>query len=71
MFRGEIADENLSCAKNPIDTWEIEGWMDGWVGVFRTSIEVLVVETAWWVLAVQSFYILYICLKGFLSTHIS
>lgn len=39
--------------------------------VFRTSIEVLAVETGWWVHAVQLLHNLYVCLKGFLSTHIS
>lgn len=71
MFRSETADVHLSCIKNDTGAWAIEGWMGGWVDVFRTSIEVLAVENGWWVHAVQLLHNLYVCLKGFLSTHIS
>lgn len=64
--------KHLRCTKNDAGIWAMEGWMDGGVDMFRTSIEVLAVETGWcWVLAVQLFHILYVCLKGFLSAHIS
>lgn len=38
----------MRCTKNDAGTWAMEGWMDGWVDMFRTSIEVLAVETGWW-----------------------
>lgn len=33
------------CTKNDAGIWAMEGWMDGWVDMFRTSTEVLAVET--------------------------
>lgn len=71
VFRSGTADAHLRGTKNDTSAWAIEGWMDGWVDMFRTSIEVLAVETGRWVLAVQLLHNLYVCLKTFLSTHIS
>lgn len=48
-----------------------DGRVDRWMGMFRASVEVLVVETGWWALGVQLLHILYLCLKGSLSSHSS
>lgn len=40
--------KHMRCTKNDAGTWAMEGWMDGGVDMFRTSIEVLAVETGWW-----------------------